>query len=78
MSTTRSRRTPEQGRSSSPDSGLSEDLRTANARHLAFLESWSASQPMAMGVPLMRALTYELIQMLNHAWLSARIEATDG
>jgi hypothetical protein len=38
--------------------------------HIAFLEEWSVSQPAEVaGVNILQALTYDLVQLLNNAFL---------
>lgn len=40
-------------------------LRQKQKRNLLFLENW-AEMPKVEGVPILKAFTYELIQVLNH------------
>jgi len=50
------------------------------AQHLNFLEGWSNISPFEIaGVAVPRLFTYELIQVLNNAWLGhALTEAAKG
>lgn len=61
------------------DERIQRDLTQAGAAHLAYLERWSASQPLEVaGVKLLQALTYDLIQALNAAHLHWYLDALMG
>jgi hypothetical protein len=50
------------------------ELLEANINHLRFLESYTLDGKFdVLGVDILRALNYELIQLLNHVWLSERL-----
>jgi hypothetical protein len=42
-----------------------EQLGAAGAHNLQYLEQWAASMPTVAGVPIVQALTYDLVQVLN-------------
>ena len=40
-------------------------LQEKQLQHLKLVESWAEHMPTVMGVPLCKALSYELVQVLN-------------
>lgn len=56
---------------------LNDKLKTAAGKHLRALEKWAAEQPPVAGVPVIQALTYDLIQVTNGAYLNAILK-TEG
>ena len=55
-----------------------EELQQTNAQHLAYLEAWG---PQVVGavvaeVDVLKAYTYDLIQVFNHVWLKAHLGVT--
>lgn len=53
---------------------LVQELSDKTAHHLFFLETWTKDLPTTLyGVDVVRCLNYELIQVLNHAYLGYRL-----
>jgi uncharacterized protein YqhQ len=46
----------------------------AQMKNLQALEAWAKSQPKICGVPIVQALSYELIQYLNQVELGAMLQ----
>jgi hypothetical protein len=53
------------------DEALVAEIEAAQEEHLTWLETWAGSLPMINGVPVVKALNYELIQLINRAYLDA-------
>jgi hypothetical protein len=53
------------------DPGARAELTDVNARHLMGLEL-NAMPYTVDGIPILRMYTYELVQIVNHAWLAVR------
>ena len=54
---------------------LSQDkLQEVQTVHLQFLEDWAAHLPTIDKIPVAKALTYELVQVLNNAYLRDALE----
>jgi uncharacterized protein YqhQ len=49
---------------------LTDKLKEAQRQHLTGLEAWAQEQERINGVPVIQALTYELIQTVNHVFLN--------
>lgn len=47
-----------------------DDLKRAQGKHLRAIERWATQQPKVTGIPILQALTYELIQAANQAYLA--------
>ncbi len=56
---------------SSPPEGqsLRARLEIAQEKHLRFLENWSQNMPRVCGVDVIKAMSYELIQIVNQRLL---------
>lgn len=50
---------------------LNDKLKVAQGKHLRALEEWASRQPLVADVPVLQALTYDLIQVTNGAYLNA-------
>ena len=50
-----------------------QQLQEANQQHLQWLEAWDQPDALVDGVPVLRAFTYEIIQIFNHIWLRATL-----
>lgn len=54
------------------------ELETESTKILEFLEAWSQREDLKVeGVNILQALTYDLIQQLNNAYLAARLNGLE-
>lgn len=53
-------------------------LQEAQRQHLTGLEAWAQAQERINGVPVIQALTYELIQTVNHVFLNDLLKPQQG
>jgi hypothetical protein len=53
-----------------PDLLSPDHLRQTQANHLRNLEAWASKQDTIAGVPVVKCLAYDLIQIVNQTWLS--------
>ncbi len=55
------------------------ELDAANQQHLKWLESYTDTRPElhVAGVNELKAFTYDLLQVLNHEWLQARLHGAE-
>ena len=64
----------------SDDPLMDAKLAQAGTQHLQWLESYSQTpaELHVIGVDLLKAFSYELIQVLNHAYLQSVLNPTNG
>jgi len=55
-----------------------ENLNKAQARNLAFLETFAKKTNKVCGVPILQVMNYELIQVLNNMYLQSIIPEEEG
>jgi hypothetical protein len=54
-----------------------EVMLAANINHLGWLETYSAQPELQIaGIDLLKCFTYDLVQVLNHAWLKEQLNDT--
>ena len=59
---------------SDPDAAV---MLAANIQHLGWLETYSAQPEFQIaGIDLLKCFTYDLVQVLNHAWLKEQLDVT--
>jgi len=57
--------------------GFRTELIESSSRHLLGLETYAMPYTVD-GIPVLRAYTYELIQILNHTWLNNRLKKEES